>query len=306
MRVSLTDRCNLHCRYCRPPRQPEREQDLLSYEEILRVCRCAVALGVARFKITGGEPLARPGAAGFIGVLKATPGVEQVTLTTNGTYFERYAQELLAAGLDGVNFSLDTLDASFYARLTGGRLAQALAGIDAAARVGVSFKLNCVPLAGAAERELLALLRFADGYGAPLRFIELMPLACNSGLRGLGGEQVRALLARAGVELRPDGAFCGNGPAVYYRAQGFAMPIGFIEPLHHKFCAACSRVRLTSGGLLKACLYQPAVLDTKLLLRNGAADAALRRALRQAIYHKPAGHGFDACPAGFAMNEIGG
>ncbi len=308
MRISLTDRCNLRCRYCRPPLQsPVRERDaLLSYEEILRVCRCAVALGIARFKITGGEPLARKSAAEFIGALKGLSGVEQVTLTTNGTYFAGYAAQLRRAGLDGVNFSLDTLDADAYARLTGGDLAQVLRGIEAAAREGIGFKLNCVLLESVTERELLALLRFADSYGAPLRFIELMPLTCNGELRGLTGARARLLLAQAGVRLRPEAASYGNGPAAYYRAEGYGIPLGFIEPLHNKFCAVCNRVRLTSAGLLKPCLYQPEALDIRAGLRGGADDASLLAALRRAIYYKPAGHGFADCPASFSMNEIGG
>lgn len=307
LRVSITDRCNLRCRYCRPPEgSGAAGSEALSYEELLRICRCAAALGVDRFKITGGEPLVRAGAAAFMGALKKLPGVRQVTLTTNGCYFASNLPQLLAAGLDGVNFSLDTVDAALYRQLTGGELALALQGVKAAVQAGLPCKLNCVPLAGRTQQELWELLRFADSCGAPLRFIELMPLACNQSLQGLAGAQVRALLSQAGVELQPDGSSYGNGPAVYYRAAGCGVPIGFIEPLHNKFCAACNRVRLTSGGLLKGCLYQPAALDLKKLLRVGASDAALQQALRQAIYNKPAGHGFDACPAGFAMNEIGG
>lgn len=307
LRVSITDRCNLRCRYCRPQENSAAAAgETLSYEELLRICRCAAALGVDRFKITGGEPLVRPGAAAFISALKKLPGVRQVTMTTNGTYFAANLSQLLAAGLDGVNFSLDTADAALYKELTGGVLAAALQGVKAAVQAGLPCKLNCVPLANRTPRELAALLRFAESCGAPLRFIELMPLACNQGLQGLSGAQVRALLAQAGVELQPDGAAYGNGPAVYYRAAGYSVPVGFIEPLHNKFCAACNRVRLTSGGLVKACLYQPAVLDIKALLCGGADDAALQEALRRAVYNKPAGHGFTSRPAGFAMNEIGG
>lgn len=307
LRVSITDRCNLRCCYCQPPEGScAAGSEVLSYEELLRICRCAAALGVDCFRITGGEPLVRPGAAAFIAALKALPGVRQVTLTTNGTYFAAHLPQLQDAGLDGVNFSLDTVDAELYRQLTGGELAPVVCGIRAAVRAGMPCKLNCVPLAARTAPELWELLRFADSCGTPLRFIELMPLACNQGLQGLSGAQVRALLAQAGVELQPDGVSYGNGPAIYYRAAGCGVPIGFIEPLHNKFCAACNRVRLTSGGLLKACLYQPAALDVKALLRGGADDAALQEALHRAIYAKPAGHGFELRPANFAMNEIGG
>ena len=307
MRISLTDRCNLRCRYCRPS-LPDfaQEGDALSYEEILRVCRLVIVLGVGRFKITGGEPLLREGAAAFIGALKKLPGAEQVTLTTNGTYFARYAAQLRQAGLDCVNFSLDTLDGGAYARLTGGSLAQTLRGVEAAARERIKFKLNCVLLEGLTERELPSLVRFAAGYGAPLRFIELMPLACNRDLRCLSGERARAVLAQAEIVLRLADAAYGNGPATYYRAAGYAIPVGFIEPLHNKFCSRCNRVRLTSAGLLKTCLYRPAALDLRAALRGGASDDELLSALRRAIYDKPAGHGFADCPADFSMSEIGG
>lgn len=307
LRVSITDRCNLRCCYCRPQNgMAAYVGEALTYGELLRICRCASALGVDCFKVTGGEPLVRPGAADFVGALKGLAGVRQVTLTTNGTYFAACLQQMLAAGLDGVNFSLDTVDAALYHQLTGGELALALQGIDAAVRAGLACKLNCVPLKGRTPQELLSLLRFADSCGAPLRFIELMPLDCNRELRGLSGSQVRSLLAQAGVVWSRDAASYGNGPAVYYRAAGYSVPVGFIEPLHNKFCAACNRVRLTSGGLLKTCLYRPAALDLKALLRGGADDAAIGLALRQTIYNKPAGHSFASCPAGFAMSEIGG
>ena len=185
LRVSITDCCNLRCCYCRPAEGGAYCSNTLSYDELLRVCCCAAALGVDCFRITGGEPLVRPGVADFIAALKALLGVRQVTLTTNGTHFAAHLPQLLAAGLDGVNFSLDTVDAALYRQLTGGELALALQGVKVAVQAGLPCKLNCVPLAGRTPQELWELLRFADSCGTPLRFIELMPLACNQGLQGL-------------------------------------------------------------------------------------------------------------------------
>lgn len=351
MRISLISKCNLRCLYCRPQNLAASAR-VLEYEEILRVARCALALGITAFKITGGEPLLREGAAAFIARLRALPGVRAVTLTTNGTFLEKKLPDLLRAGLDGINISLDTLDENFYRQLTGGELAPVLRAIAAACKCGVPCKLNCVPLQKICTQDnainstagILALARYAAQRKIPLRFIELMPLACNEGLAAYSGEEVREILRSAGYALeilrgeenffaekkiagareedpaaqKINGAPAnstkatlkkwGNGPAVYYRArrEGEESIIGFIEALGHKFCADCNRVRLTSAGLFKPCLYAPAALDVGALLHGGASDAAITRALRAAIYEKPAAHAFASAPPGFSMSEVGG
>ena len=342
MRISLTDRCNLHCRYCRPQVAEHLEHsDILRYEELLRVARCAVALGITRFKITGGEPLVRKGAVEFIAQLKALPGVEQVTLTTNGVLLEKYLARLVETGLDGINVSLDTLDAELYRELTGGgELGAVLSALQAVVKSGVSCKLNCVPLKGKMEVKvassspeearinvaglfpksealanvaglspnewnILELVAFAASLGVPLRFIELMPLACNGALESFTGAELRELLRKSGYNLEAVSNSIGNGPAEYYKTTEGQL-LGFIEPVYHKFCASCNRVRLTSTGVLKPCLYSPGTLDVRELLRSGARDAALMEALRRAIYAKPLGHHFEERAAGFSMNEIGG
>lgn len=307
LRLSLTDRCNLHCKYCQPEvaRHVAHEQ-ILRYEEILRFCRVAVQLGIKKFKLTGGEPLVREGCAEFISELKKLEGVEQVTLTTNGTLLPRFASVLKQSGLDNVNISLDTTDAKRYAQLTGGSLDAVLAGLEAARAVGLPFKLNCVPLEGMDRQEILQLLQLAQKYNAPLRFIELMPLACNRALRDLAGVTIRNLLLQMDMQLVPDSKNYGNGPASYYRVSGHTMPVGFIEPLHQRFCHSCNRVRLTSVGFLKPCLYSDKGLDVARLLRGGATVAELAQAVRAAIFAKPQGHKFDVRPARFNMSQIGG
>lgn len=309
MRISLTDRCNLHCAYCRPAVVERlRHEEILRYEEIMRVARCASRLGITRFKITGGEPLMRKGAVGFIKELKALEGVEQVTLTTNGALLSPYIDELAACGLDGVNFSLDTLDAAAYHSLTGGSLAPILSNIEAAVGAGLRCKLNCVPLRGALRlpEQLAELVLYARELHLPLRFIGLMPLSCNTALRGYGEAELRSALASCGLTLTPaPDARLGNGPASYYRTQAGDL-LGFIEPLEHKFCASCNRVRLTSVGALKGCLYSSEVCDLRALLRGGASDAELIEAMRRTIAAKPSAHAFEREAAGFAMNEIGG
>lgn len=307
LRISLTDRCNLHCRYCRPEiSEHVPHNEILRYEELLRICRAALQLGIRKFKITGGEPLLRKGCSDFIASLKQTDGVEQVTLTTNGTLLAQQLPALIAAGVDSINVSLDTLNAAYYTELTGGSLYSVLQALQELHVAGIPFKLNCVPLAENGPADIMQLLKLANQYQAPLRFIELMPLECNTDLRGLSGSEIRSLLEQAGLQLQRDAQRYGNGPASYWRISGYAMPVGFIEPLHNKFCAVCNRVRLTSIGMLKPCLYSDEGMNLKHLLRDGGSDADLLQAMQEIIYAKPSGHSFEVEAASFNMSQIGG
>lgn len=307
LRISLTDRCNLHCRYCQPEiSEHVPHNEILRYEELLRICRAALQLGIRKFKITGGEPLLRKGCSNFIANLKQLDGVEQVTLTTNGTLLAQQLPALIAAGVDSINVSLDTLDAAYYTELTGGSLGSVLQALQELQIAGIPFKLNCVPLEEAGLSDIMQLLKLAHRYNAPLRFIELMPLECNTNLRGVSGSEIRSLLEQAGLQLRRDAQRYGNGPASYWRIGGYKMPVGFIEPLHNKFCAVCNRVRLTSVGMLKPCLYSDAGMNLKRLLRDGGSDTDLLQAMQEIIFVKPEGHSFDVEAAHFNMNQIGG
>ena len=307
LRISLTDRCNLHCRYCRPEvSEHVPHNEILRYEELLRICRAALQLGIRKFKITGGEPLLRKGCSDFIAMLKQLDGVEQVTLTTNGTLLAQQLPALIQAGADSINVSLDTLDAAYYTELTGGNLYSVLQALRELQAAGIPFKLNCVPLAENGLTDIMQLLKLAHSYNAPLRFIELMPLDCNANLHGLSGSEIRKQLEQAGLALQPDAQRYGNGPASYWRISGYKMPVGFIEPLHNKFCAVCNRVRLTSVGMLKPCLYSDEGMNLKRLLRDGGSDAELLQAMQKIIYAKPAGHSFEVEAASFNMSQIGG
>lgn len=307
LRISLTDRCNLHCRYCRPEvSEHVPHNEILRYEELLRICRAALQLGIRKFKITGGEPLLRKGCSDFIASLKQLDGAEQVTLTTNGTLLAQQLPALVQAGVDSINVSLDTLNAAYYKELTGGSLSSVLQSLRELQAAGIPFKLNCVPLAENGLTDIMQLLKLAHSYNAPLRFIELMPLDCNANLHGLSGSEIRKQLEQAGLQLQPDAQRYGNGPASYWRIGGYKMPVGFIEPLHNKFCAVCNRVRLTSVGMLKPCLYSDAGMNLKRLLRDGGSDADLLQAMQEIIYAKPAGHSFDVKAARFNMSQIGG
>lgn len=325
MRISLTDRCNLRCVYCRPNNmQMVEHSEILRYEEILRVAKYAVDLGITRYKITGGEPLVRKGAVDFIAKLKQIHGIEQVTLTTNGMLLEKNLPQLLACKIDGVNISLDTLDKETCKIITGGGDVEAVINATKrAVQLGLKCKLNCVPIKngfadkGAKvdnlslhtnQKNVLALIKFAGNLNVPLRFIELMPLACNNRLASYSGSELRQMLQNAGYILEPMHQRLGNGPAIYYKATKNTQSqiIGFIEPLHHKFCGSCNRVRLTSMGQLKPCLYSQSTFDLRQMLRSGADDEEIKKALQLAILQKPMGHHFEEKPANFNMNEIGG
>lgn len=309
MRISLTDRCNLSCSYCRPEHaECFRHEEILSYEEILRLCRLAVKLGIDRFKVTGGEPFVRKGVIDFIGRLKKLSGTKQVTVTTNGTLIETYLPDLAGIGVDGINISLDTTDREKYRNITGkDALQTVLAAVQSAERMGMNVKLNAVLTEQTGEKDILGLLEMIRDRRIALRFIEQMPF---SGMRanGMTGEQVRELLRQKGYMLTklPAGSISGNGPAVYYRVAGMQGCLGMIEALHGKFCESCNRVRLTSIGQLKPCLYDPHTTDLREALRNGRTDEEIILLMRETIYGKPREHCFEQNTVQSSMSRIGG
>ncbi len=314
LRLSITDRCNLRCRYCMPAGLENRKvtmTEILGYEELLRVAEAAAALGINRFKITGGEPLCRRDCVSFIGRLKRLPGVEQVTLTTNGILLAETLPQLLSAGLDAVNISLDSLDPQTYADITGyDALPRVLAGLEAALSAGLPVKLNTVLTEDGNAGDWPALLALAEAAALDVRFIELMPIGCGRQQRGVSNvtllEEIRARYP--GIER--DTQRHGNGPAVYYRIPGFRGSVGFISAVHEKFCSTCNRLRLTSQGQLKPCLCYGEAVDLRAILRRPDSDAALlQAAIRQAVRQKPRAHCFEditAVTEGKEMVKIGG
>ncbi|MDR3161653.1 MAG: GTP 3',8-cyclase MoaA [Spirochaetaceae bacterium] len=300
LRVSVTDRCNLRCIYCMPEEGVEwrAHEDMLSFEELLRCCRVMAAMGIQKIKVTGGEPLVRRGTAGFIAALKALPGIRQVTLTTNGLLLEGELEGLRAAGLDGVNISLDSLEGETFRRITRRDGHEGiLRVIRRAAAAGLLVKVNCVPLRGINDHELAAIAGLAREEVAAVRFIELMPLGKAFSYEPLTGEEIAAILERRYGKLNPFAGKLGNGPARYYSAEGFSGVIGFISPLSRCFCESCNRFRLTSQGVLKPCLSSGIGVDLRAPLRSGADDGVLREAVADAAARKPAQHTFLA-PAG--------
>lgn len=311
LRLSITDRCNLRCRYCMPEEgvPPTAHDELLRYEELLRIAAVAVSLGIDRFKVIGGEPLVRHGCVDFIQHLKALPGVRQVTLTTNGLLLPLLLDELCTAGLDGVNISLDTLNNEQYQRLTR-RTHTANEVLDTvrlcAARLPT--KVNSVLLPETAD-QLIPLAELAQTLPIDVRFIERMPLGAGENDQTIRADAALDRLRARWPDLAPISQPRGNGPARYFRAPGMQGCIGLIDAVSHGFCHRCNRLRLTSTGLLKPCLCYEQGVELRPLLRSGEDDTTLRDAIYTAILQKPAAHCFshqENITEHKSMNQIGG
>ena len=314
LRLSVTDLCNLRCRYCMPDGVEKLEREaVLTYEEFLRLAALFARCGIDTVRVTGGEPLVRKNVAQLVAGLKATPGIRRVTLTTNAVLLAEQLPALLDAGLDSVNISLDTLRPEVFRQITArDDFAAVQAGLQAALESGLPVKLNCVPQAGVNEGELEALAALAKDNAMQVRFIEMMPIGYGAAMPCISGPELRARFARRWPELAPlspaQEHALGDGPAVYYTVPGWQGSIGFIAAVHGKFCASCNRVRLTSQGFLRPCLASETGCDLRTLLRGGAADEELLQAIRETIWSKPREHHFgdNSMPATRGMYRIGG
>ncbi len=330
MRISVTDCCNLACIYCMPPNNCAHDKtaeisDLLTLDEIFMVAEAAAERGVERIRITGGEPLLRPGVTKLLERIRHIPGIKKTALTTNGTLLEKYAEQLADAGLDSVSISLDTLRCDRYKKITGSSaIDNVLRGIEAAMNWGIpSVKINTVLVDGYNDDEAEEIAMLAMKNPLSIRFIELMPVGPGEKYRGLNGDLVRERLEnRFGrslpvhckkafdveTEKRTDAA----GPAGYITFRGFRGKIGFISPLSHNFCKDCNRIRLTSDGRLRLCLGHECGIDLKQMIRSGADKKQLGDAIENAAWNKPFSHEFSDKEKekeedkGISMFRIGG
>lgn len=296
LRISVTDRCNLRCCYCMPEGvQDVGMKNILTFEEIWEIVRTGVSLGITHIRITGGEPLVRKGCVDLIRGIGEIPGVETITMTTNGVLLGNYGKQLKEAGVDGVNISLDTLDPEEFYKITGKReLQEVLAGIRAAKTAGLPVKLNAV---NRKELDPIPLVRYAQEENLPLRFIEMMPVGYGKKYVGRSNEELRETLeAVCGkaecMTNREELSRMGSGPAVYYQFTDLKVPVGFISAIHGKFCDTCNRVRLTAEGYLKLCLCYDEGEDLRRVLREGEKEN-LRTIMEQTIFRKPAAHCFE-------------
>ena len=305
MRISVTELCNLRCRYCMPAEGVAKKphESMLTEEETLCAVRAAASLGIRKIRITGGEPLVKKNIVSLCRGVARTPGIEELCLTTNGLRLPELAGDLRKAGVRRVNISLDTLDKDKYRFLTRcGELSEALAGLRAA--LDASFekiKLNAVLIGGVNDDEIPALAELTRRYGVDMRFIELMPMV-DSGFGPEAYLPVSAVLERL-PEAVPEAE--DGGVARLYRLPGARGRIGLISPISAHFCAACNRIRLTADGRLKPCLHSGEEYSLK-----GLDEEGMRRELESAILRKPSWHGeldaFNRSRAGRSMNQIGG
>ena len=322
LRVSITDRCNYRCIYCKPEEQFEfiPHEEILRYEEIVEIIEEAVNLGVTKVRITGGEPLARKGVVDFIKKLREIKKLEDISLTTNGFFLSEYAEKLKDAGLNRVNISLDSLQEEKYKKITrGGSLEKVLKGIDSALKAGLlPIKINTVLIRGINDDEVEDFVRLALERPLNIRFIEFMPsgeeLKDNYRDKFISVLEIKESLAEK-YSFRPIDINLGNGPAKYYQIKGGQGTIGFITALSQHFCETCNRIRLTSEGKLRPCLFSNKEVDVKQAIRNAKTDdkiirsKIIRNNIEEAINIKPEGHKLNekfSNRDSFKMSKIGG
>jgi cyclic pyranopterin phosphate synthase len=301
LRLSVTDRCDFACVYCMPPGGEDEHAtrpDLLSFEEAARLVSVFAALGVTRVRFTGGEPLVRRDVVRLVELVQRSTGLTRLVMTTNGSRLAELARPLRAAGLSGVNVSIDTLDPLRFREITrGGELGRVLAGVHAALDAGLEVKINAVALGGLNDADAPALVDWAWSLGLTPRFIELMPLgeAANlSAERFVSQAHLLSLLGERVASDAPAESTHGQGPARYLPARdGSANKVGFITAVSEEFCGSCNRVRVTARGDIRACLASRRAISLRDLMRAGKSDLELAWAIHQALGGKLAGHFFD-------------
>jgi len=300
LRLSLTDKCNLRCFYCMPKgfKEFEQPEDWLSFDEIERVIKAFTELGVARVRLTGGEPLVRKNIAELSKRLTALPGLDDLSLSTNATLLENQADALKKAGISRINVSLDSLKPERFKEITGGELQPVLDGLIAAKKAGfVPIKINMVAMKGINDDEFEDMVEFCLQHDFTLRFIETMPMGAtaeDATDHYLDLSTVKQLLSES-YELVP-GVMPGGGPAKYVQVKGTDLRIGFITPISQHFCESCNRVRLSTDGTLYLCLGQDDKVELRPLLRQGISDNDLKAVLIDAIGLKPQKHEFKDKP----------
>ncbi|WP_088188090.1 GTP 3',8-cyclase MoaA [Desulfosporosinus sp. FKA] len=312
LRISITDRCNLRCKYCMPsqgvPWMPH--EDILSFEEILRLMRLSTQLGFHRFRITGGEPLVRRGIIDFLRKAAQIPGIDDLMLTTNGILLSEAAFDLKAAGVRRVNISLDTMNPERFAEITrGGDVSKVIQGIFRSLEAGLKpVKVNVVVVRDFNTQELPTFLTLAKQYPIHIRFIELMPIGSSSERRSdfVPIQEMKELLGLK--QYVPAKEILGGGPAEYFQLRDYKGNVGFISALSRHFCSTCNRIRLTPDGKLRPCLHNKLEIDLREALRNGSTDQELLDIFAQAVWCKPAEHHMneEALQGQRIMSQIGG
>lgn len=315
LRVSVIDRCNLRCIYCQPVKNLKLldHADILSYEEILKVIRVAAEVGIRKVRLTGGEPLLRRNLLHLVESVCRTPGIEDVSITTNAVLLEEMARPLFEAGIRRINVSLDTLNPLKYAKMTGRECFDAvMRGLQTAEAVGFSpIKVNVVAIRGLNDDEIARFADFSVQKPYHIRFIEYMPIGRDSDWapeKYISSDEIKSKLEALGPLLQVQRSF-HDGPAERYRFESAKGEIGFITPLSHHFCPSCNRLRLTADGRLRPCLFADEEVDIKSPLRSGCNQEDLKRVFQEAIARKPKQHHAEILERGECirpMSTIGG
>lgn len=295
LRISVTDKCNLRCSYCMPEEGLKfiSEDNILTKDEIMRVVKSAAELGVTRVRITGGEPLMRKDIIDIVKGIKVVRGIKEVNMTTNGILLSKHIRELVEAGLDGINISLDTLRPEVYKTLTrGGDLSNVLEAIELSLKNNLKVKLNAVIIKGINEEDIFNLAEIAEEKNVAVRFIELMPIGQGKKNIGLSSEEVKSIITSRKVLLSLVSSSEQSGPAIYYKTKIGRGRIGFISSMSHSFCSSCNRIRITAEGFLKYCIHWNHGTDLKALLRREISDEELRNIIADGIFNKPKEHRF--------------
>lgn len=311
LRLAVTDCCNLRCRYCMPEHgvTPFTGGELLTKEELLRVCRCMVDMGISRIRITGGEPLIRKDIAELTGRLRQLADIEELAMTSNGVLLKELAAPLRAAGLDSVNVSMDSLERNRYREITRrDALSEVLCGIAAAKEAGLIVKINCTAEESFPIAELYRFADFSSEWNIPVRFIEMMPIGEGRRCARPDNDRLLAALRERYPQMELRQASPGSGPAVYYQLGRERGCIGFISAVHHRFCCGCNRLRLTADGFLKLCLAREDGVSLRDAMRAGVDDKELMALISENVRRKPEGHGFaeGMTENGRSMSQIGG
>ncbi len=312
LRLSVTDRCNMRCVYCMPEEGVKklRHADILSYEQFMQIAEAAVVLGIEKIRVTGGEPLLRSGIVEFLAKLAKISGLKQLVLTTNGVQLASMAKQLKEAGVQRLNISLDSLRPEMFAQLTRrDLLPEVMAGIDAAEKVGLPYKINMVVMRGRNDNEIFDFAALTRDRNCTVRFIEYMPTLKDDNWRSLmvPGEEILQRLVDQ-LPLRPLDRGAMAGPAREFAIHGAQGRIGVIAPLSGHFCQDCNRIRITASGKVRTCLFSDREDDLKPLLDVGDPEAIISE-LRRLVSCKPAGHALNSCVAehaAFTMARIGG
>lgn len=311
MRLSVTEFCNFRCTYCVSNVEKRISyEDMLSYEELLRIAKIGVNLGITKYKITGGEPFVRNGILEFIKALKELDGVQQVTVTTNGSLLCNYLTDLHNVGIDGINVSLDSMDNNIFCGITGQKVYNAkdvIYSILQSAKSGIYTKVNSLLLKETTD--IVEIAKLAEKNSIDVRFIEVMPIGKGISRMGISSSEALSVLYEEWNDLHEISLKKGNGPARYFESSKLKGKIGFIDAISNNFCDNCNRIRVTSRGVLKTCLSYCGEVDLKELMRNGIEDGELQRILKKAIIEKPKQHSFtflDGITENNMMYEIGG